>query len=90
MNHTEKHWSVDGHNLYNVIEYTGKAWEMICCCKGFTIDAKSNSQLIAAAPDMLRALKNCLPYLKSEGTNGNHWVSEIESAINKAEGNPCK
>lgn len=45
------------------------------------IDAK----LIAAAPDLLEALQNCLSALKAFGAN-NEWIEVIEAnkAINKA------
>lgn len=44
----------------------------------------ANAKLIAAAPELLEALIDILPYLKAENTNGNHWVSMVEQAIKKA------
>lgn len=44
----------------------------------------ANAKLIAAAPELLEALQSVLPYLKAVGTNGNHLVPAIESAIKNA------
>jgi hypothetical protein len=45
---------------------------------------KANANLIGAAADMYFALKSVLPYLKAEGTNGNHWAEMVEKALAKA------
>ena len=91
MSHTDKHWSVDGHNLTAVIEKTETGWNKIHYCgdcehnKESIEVCKSNAQLIAAAPDMLRLL-----YKIKDNISDFTLEKEIESTINKAEGNPLQ
>jgi len=54
-------------------------------------EADANARLIAAAPDLLAALRNCVETLdaaKQQANGGCEWIASIEAraAIAKAEG----
>lgn len=50
------------------------------------LECLSNAQLIAAAPQMLRAMKNAINELKLINGNKDIAIMELEKAINKALG----
>ena len=83
MTHTLSHWEVSGGDIWPV---NGNPRVKIATITKPAvmngIDWQANANLIAAAPELLRALKMCL--------NGGYKYKTIEAmaqaAINKAEG----
>lgn len=58
--------------------------DYLCRCYGNTEECKANARLIAAAPQMLAALKECAKQLAVMGATGHAEVAR--AAINKATG----
>ena len=48
---------------------------------------EANARLIAAAPDLLDALK-AFPGFTDDATVGDKWIEQVRAAIAKAEGKP--
>jgi hypothetical protein len=80
--HTPGPWAYD--EAYGLI-MAGQS-EVAACHAGRGGDAKANARLIAAAPALLEAAKNCREWAKlMGGWEGQCW-EELECAIAKAEG----
>lgn len=57
----------------------------ICRIKGFSIDTRANAKLIAAAPDLLVALKEMLEGMEGDGANPSYGpFVRAQAAIKKA------
>jgi hypothetical protein len=88
--HTPGPWSIEGdvaEGGFYLSEYNHGAEVPIFLCEWFlgdAVTAKSNARLIAAAPDMLEALKACADNLASLGWHPAEQVAR--DAIAKAEG----
>jgi hypothetical protein len=61
------------------------AWSV--CSFGFQANDKANAKLIAAAPDLLAALKRALSLIEDLPYPENHMAATIRETISKAEGN---
>ncbi len=99
--HTPGPWVYDEGIVYPQEDHAGQAW--IADIRG-AVDADANARLIAAAPDLLQALKDILHTLEQEqdvydGADGTPRANEamrylaehgdaIRAAIAKAEGKP--
>lgn len=89
--HTQGPWRVAPANLYpsggiNVDSAVEKKY--VCLVAGNWDDevGQADARLIAAAPDMLEALKNLLAVHQGEGGTKYHAVDIANAAIAKAEG----
>lgn len=85
MTHTPGPWKTQGFE--NLIVNSPLDNTIVCSPgsdTGTLIEMKSNARLIAAAPDMLDALKTALHYLSDDIPAP--ALYEIEAAIKKAEG----
>ena len=88
--HTPGPWILKGLTVYNSNEIE------ICESNDFvranadnTSEIEANARLIAAAPDMMDALKDCLAYMlddQSSDVTGAKALDSINAAIAKAEG----
>lgn len=88
--HTPGPWVVfeDDYERHVLGPMTGRAWMDNCVATvrdGANIDA--NAHLIAAAPELLEALKS-FPGFTDDATVGDPWIEKIRAAIAKAEGKP--
>ena len=84
MTHTDKHWIIDPFDFRSVVDISDKAHHFEIFNGG-----PANAQLIAAAPDMLRLLYKVEEVITCN-LDIDQLKKEIESAINKAEGNPLQ
>jgi hypothetical protein len=94
--HTPGPWTLDGHNLSSVIrctvprghpdaKHTCGDYETIAECGGD--NWKANARLIAAAPDMLEALRTIVEYGPQSGMKADApMLIAARAAIAKAEG----
>lgn len=90
MSHTPGPWTIHGwgDGDYEV----NAASETVCNVPGFddeTVDvdkAEDNARLIAAAPELLAALKQCLLRLRVDCEEDSDLREDAEAAIAKAEG----
>lgn len=79
--HTQGQWVADG-------KYVGTETCSICDCYGYadSKQAKANARLIAAAPELLHALKGMLLRFGGAGDKPTPAEREALAAIAKAEG----
>lgn len=101
--HTPGDWRVDGsfRVTVNAVQPDGSFWTIVACPGGSPNtplhEAKANAALIAAAPDMLHALRRAAPWLARLIADGGHHgcaapndavrtLQRVEAAIAKAEG----
>ena len=89
IEHTQGPWQVR-YSLANknLASVTARNREPIAPCVGE--NAEANARLIAAAPDLLAALKSITDYdegSSEEGTYGSEVMERCRAAISKAEGN---
>lgn len=91
--HTPGPWVIDGHNMSSIIRCTAPKghpdakhvcgdYETIADCKGD--NWKANARLIAAAPDMLEALRQCSDWFIGGGIEPDGEA--LQRLIAKAEG----
>jgi hypothetical protein len=93
--HTPGPWRIDGKTRFG--DYTIAAGESVRTCEFIAkTQSEANARLIAAAPELLSALKGAasaisraLPFLPAdtEAHFSGEWLAEIREAIAKAEGN---
>lgn len=84
--HTPGPWNMDKYG--NI-----KSGDTPIACGGvwltnteYSPEAKANSALITAAPELLEAAKSAVPFLESLGYVGGDIVDNLKAAIAKAEG----
>jgi len=72
--HTPGPWRVeDGSTVYG--SRAGKTDKFeVCDCKGYAGEREANARLIAAAPDLLEAVRLTVELLDSDGRNSNSTV----------------
>lgn len=94
-NHTPGPWEIDGFDITSVIVKEGNYWKHVARCdygyskpeSNFEVN-KANAKLIAASPDLLHSLTECLQGVKelySQHQDG--WqivIQKAEEAIKKA------
>lgn len=99
MAHTPGPWEAVGNLVRSPMhqpEGLPRGVQIVECKDGyyqpFTDEAKANARLIAAAPDLLEAVKLFLEYAEQEGTDAfvrmvlyNEALSAAKAAITKAE-----
>lgn len=92
MEHTKGPWEVrDGYSKH-VKEIVGPHREAICATHNWlktdpVEESEANAKLIAAAPELLDALKQTSTSLKADGNGGirnQNAIERAEAAINKA------
>jgi hypothetical protein len=89
--HTSGPWTIEcGKNYSNEIvgkSKTGKDWVLArtTAAKVGRDQDDANARLIAAAPDLLEALKTLATQAESHGAEGIYW-DKARAAIDKAEG----
>ena len=66
----DNRWDMVAVSDYRYIQCEGRTYE----------EAQANAQLISAAPELLEALENCLPHIRSTA------LSNAQKAIAKAKG----
>ena len=82
LNHTPGPWSIRQEGVWSV----GTDHEMTALVYGFTDEEEeANAHVIAAAPDLLEALKILAKLGESHGAEGVYW-DKARAAIAKAEG----
>lgn len=91
--HTPGPWKITEHNEFSYIVQDRKKGITICCAGGTkSFQVKANALLIAAAPEMLEALKAALYYIEEEvieeqsTANTDMLEAKIKALIAKAEG----
>lgn len=88
--HTPGPWEVMPGNLSPLVCVKGdKGWPIAVVVSGHTIKgANANQHLIAAAPDLLAALKECLPFCKGHRETPAHVerYERVCAALAKARG----
>lgn len=95
--HTPRPWWVDSDDSNGQAVVRSDHYEVATCwhhcVMSIEAEMRANALLIAAAPDMLEALKGVLPYMEQSenagliGHEGCHWPVElVRAAIAKAEG----
>ena len=92
MEHTEGPWTLfwHGNETYpyplSVHTADGAAW----IARDGTVSSKASAQLIAAAPELLEALEETVPYLKTHPSSLSEahetMLSRVQAAIAKAKG----
>jgi hypothetical protein len=83
IKHTPGPWTTGG----GIVRGANSA--SICCAPCWDVDdktAKANAHLIAAAPEMLEALKLAPPFLSRRSEYSRDVLRTIKAAIAKAEG----
>jgi hypothetical protein len=82
--HTPGPWKVENNrqHVYSVLGYDNFpiVWEM------GGLNTLENARLIAAAPDLLEALKELLPLADEMSGNASKIIARADAAIKKAEG----
>jgi len=82
LKHTPGPWSIRQESVWSV----GTDHEMTALVYGCTdTEEEANARLIAAAPDLLEALKILAKQAESHGAEGVYW-DKARAAIAKAEG----
>lgn len=73
-------WSLIGADGYGILSCDGEANSPQSC-------NKADAQLIAAAPELLEALKMVSGYIRTMKGAGHEYTIAVQEAIAKAEGN---
>jgi len=98
MSHTPGPWRVSSKSKYLVRTDKYRVCQVFKSSADASLNkqAVADAQLIAAAPELLNALKLCLYTLKQMLSDGyfhyigaEHEIENATNAINKAEGKPC-
>lgn len=69
-----------------VITVRDKKQRLAFMTSGTPEQDQANASLMAAAPELLRAARNALGYMRRSKMAGNAWADDLEEAIKLAEG----
>jgi hypothetical protein len=76
------------HVVYEYKDNLGRrCTAFVAHCDSATLENEANARLIAAAPELLEALKECLPQIRWASIHGSRCdelIAEVEAAIRKA------
>lgn len=89
VQHTPGPWEAEAENIYIGPDRVYQQWGVIAsntgiCTTGSRDVSEANARLIAAAPELLEALKRAVAH--NESPNDYDWIGAAVLAIAKAEG----